>query len=112
MFGLLILLHVVFALLLIGAVLMQSGKGASNANIFGGRSAETAFGASTPAILNKITTILAAGFIFTSLTLALLSGQVRKGSAIKKALEKSVPEEESVPLPAPAPKSVPIPKSE
>ncbi|PIW32980.1 MAG: preprotein translocase subunit SecG, partial [bacterium (Candidatus Ratteibacteria) CG15_BIG_FIL_POST_REV_8_21_14_020_41_12] len=62
MYTLLIILHIVFALFLIVVVLLQSGKGAATANIFGGGGAENVFGAQTSVVLNKITTILAAGF--------------------------------------------------
>ncbi|MCD6408714.1 preprotein translocase subunit SecG, partial [bacterium] len=51
----LLVLHIIVSLLLIGAVLIQSGKGSSLANIFGGGGMETVFGAETPAILNRIT---------------------------------------------------------
>ena len=88
MYTFLIILHVSFALFLIAAVLLQSGKGAATANIFGGGGAENVFGAQTSAVLNRATTILAAGFIVTSLLLAMLSSRFSSTSIIKEELKK------------------------
>ncbi|MGC8805632.1 MAG: preprotein translocase subunit SecG, partial [Candidatus Ratteibacteria bacterium] len=49
MMTLLIVVHVIVSILLIVAVLLQSGKGSSMANVFGGGGMETVFGAETPA---------------------------------------------------------------
>jgi len=93
MFTLLVVLHVFVSILLIGAVLIQSGRGAATANIFGGaRAAENVFGASTPSILNRITAVLAAMFIITSISLTIFAGKNQR-SVIKRSLK---------PLPAPA----------
>ena len=91
MYTFLIILHVIFALFLIVAVLLQSGKGAATANIFGGGGAENVFGAQTSAVLNRATTILATGFIITSLLLAMLSSRFSSTSIIKKELGKEKP---------------------
>ena len=90
----LLVLHIIVSLLLIGAVLIQSGKGSSLANIFGGGGMETVFGAETPAILNRITSILAIIFIITSLLLATTPGKLTRRSILKeeiKKIEKKVP---------------------
>ena len=92
MFTLLVVLHVFVSILLICAVLIQSGRGAATANIFGGaRAAENVFGASTPSILNRITAVLAAMFIITSISLTIFAGKNQR-SVIKRSLK---------PLPAP-----------
>lgn len=79
MYNVLIVLHLLITVFLIGAVLIQSGRGASTANIFGGgRAAENVFGASTPAILNKVTAVLATAFIVTSITLTIMAGERRR----------------------------------
>ncbi|RLD13067.1 MAG: preprotein translocase subunit SecG, partial [Caldiserica bacterium] len=52
MYTFLLVFHIGVCLLLIFFVLIQSGKGSSLANIFGGGGMETVFGAETPTILN------------------------------------------------------------
>ncbi len=88
MYTFLIVLHITFSLLLIAAVLLQSGKGAATANIFGGGGADNVFGAQTSNVLNRATSILAAGFIITSLLLTMISSKFSSTSIIKKALQK------------------------
>jgi len=70
-------------------VLIQSGKGSSMANIFGGGGMETVFGAETPTILNRITTILAIIFIVSSLILAVTPGKLTNKSILKQQVEKT-----------------------
>jgi preprotein translocase subunit SecG len=84
----LLILHILICLLLIFAVLIQSGKGSSMANIFGGGGMENVFGAETPAILNKITAFLAIMFIITSVLLAIIPGKLTTRSILKEELNK------------------------
>jgi len=70
-------------------VLIQSGKGSSMANVFGGGGMETVFGAETPTILNRITTILAIIFIVSSLILAVTPGKLTNKSILKQQVEKT-----------------------
>jgi len=70
-------------------VLIQSGKGSSMANVFGGGGMETVFGAETPTILNRITTILAIIFIVSSLILAVTPGKLTNKSILKQQIEKT-----------------------
>ncbi|MBV6468737.1 MAG: Protein-export membrane protein SecG [Nitrospirae bacterium] len=73
MYTLLIIVHVIVCLLMIGAILLQSGKGAEIGAAFGG-SSQTVFGSRGPAnFLSKFTVITAFVFMFTSLTLAILA---------------------------------------
>jgi len=68
--GLLTLLHVVVCLVLIAAVLLQSGKAADLAGAFGGAGSATSFGPrGTASILARVTTACAILFMFTSLGL-------------------------------------------
>ncbi|MCM8789020.1 MAG: preprotein translocase subunit SecG, partial [Candidatus Omnitrophica bacterium] len=69
----LIIVHLIVSILLIAAVLLQSGKGSSMANVFGGGGMETVFGAETPAIMNRITTGLAVLFMVNCILLTTLS---------------------------------------
>lgn len=89
MYTFLLILHILISLLLIFAVLIQSGKGSSMANIFGGGGMETVFGAETPAIMNRITAFLAIMFIITSLLLAVLPGKLTTKSILKEELNKT-----------------------
>lgn len=94
MYTFLLVFHIVICLLLIFFVLIQSGKGSSLANIFGGGGMETVFGAETPTILNRITSILAIIFIASSLVLAVTPGKLTRKSILKqqiKKIEKKVP---------------------
>ncbi|MGB8953536.1 MAG: preprotein translocase subunit SecG [Candidatus Aminicenantales bacterium] len=76
MSGLLTFIHVVICLVLIMAVLLQSGKSADLAGAFGGVGSQTAFGPRGVAtLLSKATTICAILFMFTSLGMWILSGK-------------------------------------
>ena len=80
------ILHVIMCLVLIAIVLLQTGKGASMGAAFGGAS-QTIFGSAGPAnFLNKITTIAAIFFMFTSFTLAILSSRGGSSSKVLDAL--------------------------
>jgi preprotein translocase subunit SecG len=71
---LLTIVHVVVCVFLIIVVLLQSGKAADLAGAFGGMGSQTAFGPRGSAtVLSKATTIAAALFMVTSLSLAILS---------------------------------------
>jgi preprotein translocase subunit SecG len=72
--ALIIILHVIVCLILIFAVLLQSGKAADLAGAFGGGGSQTAFGARGSAtLLSKLTTASAILFMVTSLGLWILS---------------------------------------
>jgi len=88
MYGLLLAFHVIICILLIGIVLLQSGKGSSLSNIFGGGGMETVFGAETPTVLNRITVILAVTFMVTSILLAILPGKLTRKSILKEVIKK------------------------
>jgi preprotein translocase subunit SecG len=72
----LLTIHIIVAVLLVGAVLMQRGQGADIGASFGGGSSQTLFGSGGSAsFLGKATGVLAATFMLTSLTLAFFSQQ-------------------------------------
>jgi preprotein translocase subunit SecG len=87
--------HVLVALVIIGLVLLQHGKGADMGSGFGGGSAGSLFGATGSAnFLSRATAVLATIFFLTSLGLAYLATNKPKSSggvldAAKKEL--SVP---------------------
>lgn len=71
--GFIIVLHSIACIFLIGVVLMQSGrKGGLTESMV---AAESMFGAQTNVFMVKATAILASIFIFTSLSLAILSAK-------------------------------------
>ena len=90
-------IHVVVCLFLIVVVLLQSGKAADLAGAFGGMGSQTAFGPRGSAtLLSKATTLAAAIFMITSLTLAILETRgaaSSTGSVLErqKAPAKSTP---------------------
>ena len=68
------IIHVLVCLILIGVVLLQSGKAADLAGAFGGMGSQTTFGPRAAAtVLSKVTTAAAGLFMVTSLTLAVLA---------------------------------------
>ena len=70
--------HVVICLLLIGVVLMQSGKAADLAGAFGGSGSQTAFGPRGAAnLLTRVTTWCFVMFLLTSVTMTLRQSVVR-----------------------------------
>jgi preprotein translocase subunit SecG len=86
MTSLFVTLHVIFCILLILIVLLQSGKGAEMGVSMGGGAGQTLFGASGPAtVLTKITTAVAILFMVTSLTLAYMSGHQSESTVMEKA---------------------------
>src|SRR5512145_2516718 len=98
MFVVIVLFHVLAALVLILVVLLQVGKGQSIGAAFGvAGSSETLFGSRGPAtFLSRLTTIAAALFMLTSLSLAYLSSGARQRSSITPQIP---PATESMPAP-------------
>lgn len=82
MYTVLIILHVLVAFVMIGVILLQSGKGAEIGAAFGG-SSQTVFGSrGAGTMLSKVTAVTATIFFFTSLTLAVMSKQRTFSSTI------------------------------
>lgn len=81
----LIVIHVVCSFLLIGAILLQSGKGGGLAAGFGGAGAGTQVfgGAGAGGFLSKASIVLAAIFMSTSLALAYISSQPRSAMSLE-----------------------------
>lgn len=80
-----LIIHVAVSIILMGMVLIQSGKGASVGAAFGSGGAQTVFGARGPAtFFQKMTIVLAATFLFTSITLARMARIGGEPSVIEK----------------------------
>src|SRR5712692_4151310 len=85
---LLTIVHVIVCLFLVIVVLLQSGKAADLAGAFGGMGSQTVFGPRGSAtVLSKATTIAAALFMVTSLSLSIIA--TRGGSASPTLLDKA-----------------------
>jgi preprotein translocase subunit SecG len=96
--ALIIILHVIVCLILIFAVLLQSGKAADLAGAFGGAGSQTAFGPrGSASLLSKLTTISAIIFMLTSLGLWILSA---KGTSSVVGGEKAAPPAQTQTVPA------------
>jgi preprotein translocase subunit SecG len=99
--ALIIILHIIVCLILILAVLLQSGKAADLAGAFGGGGSQTAFGGrGSASLLSKVTTASAIIFMLTSLGLWILSG--REGSSVVGG--EKAPATTAEPAAAPQPK--------
>jgi preprotein translocase subunit SecG len=71
--GSILVVHVLLALMIIGLVLLQRGKGAEAGAGFGSGASGTVFGArGTTTLFSRLTAVFAALFFVTSLTLAYL----------------------------------------
>ena len=76
LFGILTLLHVLVCLILILVVLLQTGKGADIAGVFGGGGTQTAFGPrGVENTLSRLTKYAAVIFMVTSITLSLIKSK-------------------------------------
>lgn len=85
MSGVLIALHVFVCILLIAVVLIQAGKGAEIGAVFGGGASTTLFGPAGPAgLLTKVTVVLAAIFMLTSLLFTTISSKPATRTIMEK----------------------------
>jgi preprotein translocase subunit SecG len=103
----LLVVHVGLALLIIGLVLMQRGKGAEAGAGFGSGASGTVFGArGTATLFSKLTAVFAALFFTTSLVLAYMgtrpSGE--PASVIERAAQEAARARATLPA---APKQAP-----
>ncbi|OGF65208.1 MAG: preprotein translocase subunit SecG [Candidatus Fischerbacteria bacterium RBG_13_37_8] len=86
------IMHVILALIVIVAVLLQSGKGTDIAGVFGGGGGSSAFGPTGAATLFwKITGVAFALFLLSSTVLSILHTK-RDMPAPLKGIERKVPQ--------------------
>ena len=98
--------HVLVALVIIGLVLLQHGKGADMGSGFGGGSSGSLFGATGSAnFLSRATAVLATVFFLTSLGLAYLAtNKPKTGGGVLDAVKSQPAEKAAEKAPAkPAP---------
>ncbi len=116
---LLTIIHVIVCVFLAVVVLLQSGKAADLAGAFGGMGSQTVFGPRGSAtVLSKATTLAAALFMLTSLSLSILSTRNGKGAPgiFDKTLKTTQQQQKSAPPAAggaqtqsiPVPAAVPV----
>jgi preprotein translocase subunit SecG len=112
--GIVLSVHVLLALMIIGLVLLQRGKGAEAGAGFGSGASGTVFGArGTSTLFSKLTAVFAAMFFVTSLTLAYIGARpsAEPASVLERAAQAATatqPAAPATPPPAPAP-AVPSP---
>ena len=110
--NILIIVHVLVALVIIGLVLLQHGKGADMGSGFGGGASGSLFGATGSAnFLSRTTAVLAAIFFVLSLALAYVATKkpVQSGGGVIDAV-RSRPVEEKKASPAPEAPKPPAPQ--
>jgi preprotein translocase subunit SecG len=103
MFTLILVIHVLVSLVLIVAVLLQAGKGASIGSTFGGSSSssQTIFGSAGPAtLLAKVTYTCAAIFMVTALILTYMSTRQRTESIMQDVPATTAPAPAAAPASA------------
>lgn len=92
------MLHFIVAILLVGTILLQAGKGTDIGAAFGAGSSQTLFGARGAAtFLSKLTTGIAIVFLLTSLSLATISKYIANGSAGTSVIEEKLKDVQKTP---------------
>jgi preprotein translocase subunit SecG len=104
------ILHVVVCVFLILVILLQAGKGGGMGAAFGGAGAQTVFGGrGAQTLLGKVTSVSAAIFMLTSVTLAYNAS--RSSSVVQRtglpATQAPAPGQSPLAPPPNAPRSVP-----
>lgn len=110
MFTLVLIIHVLVSLVIVAAVLLQAGKGASIGSTFGGSSSssQTIFGSAGPAtLLAKVTYGCAAVFMITSIALTYMSTRQRTESIMQDVPAATAPAPSAPVAPPQAPSTVP-----
>ena len=90
----LLIIHLLLALALVGVILLQRSEGGA-LGIGGGGMGGLMTGRSSANLLTRVTAILAASFITTSLLLAIIASQ--------QSAPRSILDQPAAPAPAPAP---------
>src|SRR5579872_5174955 len=104
------IIHIIVCLILVVVVLLQSGKAADLAGAFGGMGSQTVFGPRGSAtVLSKATTIAAAVFMVTSLSLSIMATRGSKSApSILDKVTKPASQQKAAPTPVAPGGTVPI----
>src|SRR5580700_11373638 len=103
--GFILSVHILLALMIVGLVLMQRGKGAEAGAGFGSGASGTVFGArGTSTLFSKLTAVFAAMFFATSLTLAYLGAHAtaEPTSVLERAAQAATATQPAAPATSPA----------
>jgi preprotein translocase subunit SecG len=104
------IIHVLVCFFLVVVVLLQSGKAADLAGAFGGMGSQTAFGPRGSAtVLSKATTVAAAVFMVTSLTLAIMATRAAGGASGSVLEKQKAPAKAPSAAPTTGQSTVPVP---
>ncbi len=104
MYILVIALHIIACLILITAILLQSGRGGGLSGLFGGGSSQTIFGARASTFLTRTTTAAAVVFLLTCIGLTVFSG--RRGKSLLEGTTPLSEESKAQPLSEPIPEEI------
>ena len=107
MFMFIVIIHVITSISLILVVILQAGKGADLASMFGGAGSQSLFGTSSETFMTKLTTAMAVIFVITSISLSFMWVSHYSGTSIIKkegikqveseAVKKEAPDEDEIP---------------
>jgi preprotein translocase subunit SecG len=78
MYGFVVLIHIIASIFLILVILLQAGKGSGLSDSFGSSQMQNMFGTKSTSVLTRLTTVSAVVFIFTCLSLAIISSHNAK----------------------------------
>lgn len=84
MYGVLLVIHALVAILLVVAILIQRGRGGGLVESFSGM--ESMFGTKTSQFLTRTTAVLGAIFLLTSISLAVLSARQARSLIKEEAI--------------------------
>lgn len=100
MYQIVLMIHVLVAVVLIGLVLIQHGKGADIGAAFGAGASNTVFGSQgTGSFLFKLTSSLAIAFFITSLTLSYLVATQNRQFQQQVVPQQSSTVDSAIPVP-------------
>ncbi len=92
MYEIVLVFHVIVALLLIGLILMQQGKGAQAGAAFGSGASQTVFGSQgSGGFMSRATGTLAAVFFILNLFLAFWINRTHRPAMVVAPTEKAAP---------------------
>lgn len=103
LFTVLLSIQIVSALVMIGLILIQQGKGADAGAAFGGGASASLFGATGGAnFLSRMTAVLATVFLLSTLVLAYMGGRTSVGSGSSVLDNAQIPAAPVSEIPSPA----------
>ncbi len=89
LYGLVVVIHLIAAVVLISVILLQAGRGGGLSEAFGGSSTQTIFGTKASSFLVRATAACAIVYLFTCLTLAVMTA--RRGRSLMATQKQELP---------------------